>query len=117
MGKFVIREVKTGFKFKKDENAGIAKMSRVQFGGTGKPAQRNNLVFKVNGSGALTLIGRSSGDAARNLTVEVNGVPVNEEGFEMPGKAENAKTVSIAVEAKDGDLIPLLHEMGPRRYS
>ena len=93
------------FKFKKNENAGIAKMSRVQFGGTGVVGKRNNLVFKVNGSGALTAIARSSGDAARPLMVAVNGTPISEEGFEMPGKAENAKTVSIAVEAKDGDLV------------
>ena len=95
------------FKFKKDEKAynSGTKMSRVQFGGTGKPAQRTNLVFKVNGSGALTVIARSSGDAARNLAVEVNGVPVQEGGYEMPGKAEDAKTISIAVTANDGDLV------------
>ena len=93
------------FKFKKNENAGIGKMSRVQFGGTGVIGERNNLVFKVDGPGTVTVIARSSGDAARKLGVALNGSPVSEEGYLMPGKAENAKTVSVKVEAEEGDLI------------
>lgn len=95
------------FKFKKNENAGTAlgKMSRVQFGGTGVMGKRNNLIFKVDGPGTVTVIARSSGDAARKLGVALNGSPVSEEGYLMPGKAENAKTVSVKVEAEEGDLI------------
>ena len=95
------------FKFKINETAYTAgtKMSRVQFGGTGVLGKRNNLVFKVNGSGALTLIARSSGDAERAINVAVNGTPLTEEGYMLPGKASDAKTVSIAVTAADGDLV------------
>ena len=95
------------FKFKINENAGIGNLSRVQTGGTGVLGERNNLVFKVDGPGAMTVIARSSGDAARAFNVAVNGSPVTEEGWEAPGKAENAKTFSFAVEAAEGDLVYL----------
>ena len=101
------------FKFKIDETAYTSgtKMSRVQFGGTGVLGKRNNLIFKVNGAGALTLIARSSGDAERFINVAVNGVPVSEEGFAVPGKADDAKTLSMAVTAADGDLV-YVYSMG-----
>ena len=95
------------FKFKINENAGIGNLSRVQTGGTGVLGERNNLVFKVDGPGAMTVIARSSGDPARSFNVAVNGSPVSEEGWEAPGKAENAKTFSFAVEAASGDLVYL----------
>lgn len=93
------------FKFKKNENAGIGKMSRVQFGGTGVMGIRNNLIFKVDGPGTVTVIGRSSGEAARKLGVALNGSPLAEEGYVMPDKSQNASTVSVKVEAEEGDLI------------
>ena len=101
------------FKFKIDETAYTSgtKMSRVQFGGTGVLGKRNNLIFKVNGAGALTLIARSSGDAERFINVAVNGVPVSEEGYAVPGKAADAKTLSLAVAAADGDLV-YVYSMG-----
>ncbi len=97
------------FKFKKDETAYTngTKMSRVQLGGTGVLNERNNLQFRVAGPGALTLIGRSSGDAARFINVAVNANPLTEEGYEMPDKAADAKKVSIAVEAAEGDFISI----------
>lgn len=106
------------FKFKKDENAGIGKMSRVQLGGTGVIGKRTNLIFRVSGPGSVTVIGRSSGDAARKLVVALNGSPVSEEGYEMPGKADNAKTVSVKVEAQEGDLVYVYSmESGINLYS
>lgn len=97
------------FKFKKDEKAYVSgtKMSRVQLGGTGVVGKRNNLVFKVNGPGALTVVGRSSGDAERPLIVAVNGEPIEPDGYGMPDKNVDSKTVSIAVDSRDGDLVYL----------
>ena len=97
------------FKFKKDEKAYSdgTKMSRVQLGGTGVLNQRTNIQFRVSGPGALTLIGRSSGDAARNIAVAVNENLVSEEGYELPDKNADAAKVSLAVEAAEGDFISI----------
>lgn len=108
------------FKFKKAEKAYVdgTKMSRVQMGGTGVLGKRNLLQFKVNGPGALTVIGRSSGDAERKINVAVGSEPVSEEGFALPGKASDSKTVSLAVEAAEGDIVSLYSmESGINFYS
>ena len=97
------------FKFKISENAGtsLGKMSRVQLGGTGVLGKRNILQFKVAGSGKLILIGRSGGDAARNINIAVGSAPVSDAGFELPGKASDAASIEKEVTAAEGDIISI----------
>ncbi len=97
------------FKFKKDEKAYTSgtKMSRLQLASTGVLGKRNNLQFKVAGPGTLTLIGRSSGDAARMINFAIGTTPVSETGFEVPGKAADAATLTQALQASDGDIVSI----------
>ena len=97
------------FKFKKDEKAYTSgtKMSRLQLASTGVLGKRNNLQFKVAGPGTLTIIGRSSGDAARMINFAIGTTPVSETGFEVPGKAADAATLTQALQATDGDIISI----------
>ncbi len=108
------------FKFKKDEKAynNGTKMSRVQMGGTGVLGKRNILQFKVNGPGALTIIGRSSGDAARAINFAVGSTPVSAEGYTLPGKASDSQKVSVEIQAAEGDIISVYSmESGINFYS
>ena len=108
------------FKFKKDEKAynNGTKMSRVQMGGTGVLGKRNILQFKVNGPGALTIIGRSSGDAARAINFAVGSTPVSAEGYTLPGKASDSQKVSVEIQAAEGDIISVYSmESGIKFYS
>ena len=97
------------FKFKKDEKAYTSgtKMSRLQLASTGVLGKRTNLQFKVAGPGTLTIIGRSSGDAARMINFAIGTTPVSETGFEVPGKVADAATLTQAIQASDGDIISI----------
>ncbi|MBR5699522.1 MAG: hypothetical protein IKX37_00345, partial [Bacteroidales bacterium] len=62
---------------------------------------------KVAGPGTLTIIGRSSGDAARMINFAIGTTPVSETGFEVPGKAADAATLTQALQASDGDIVSI----------
>lgn len=90
------------FKFGID-NADTDPKYRVQLGGTGTAGVKSCIQFIAGGSGVLTIVARSAGDAARPLAVAIGSADVAQQ--DAPGKAEEPVELSYTVSAAAGDLV------------
>ena len=100
--------VKGKFKFSSD---------RVQFGGTGIPAQLNNIAFRVAGPGTLSVkaVSGNANDSERKLFVAVGETVVNAEGTALDASTVNE--FSFPLTTADGDIVYIYASKPANVYS